>query len=298
MATTLGPNQTNISPGVPFFAPAGSGGGAANPNPSFSTISFPASDQLATGIINMNSLLTIQDITTTSTAQFFFVANNGPNRFADGQNNSILTYSPGNITNVSLAASQDGNCYLSAYNRVGSTSALYISSATVNVPGNLAVSSINGAAPGGGALSPDITLSTLTFPLGNQTTQGIIRYNRLLTLDNTLTGNASDFILFNTITPDQARTPPSTTTLLINSSSGGSASISIGAAEDGNNYIVSGLTGATVSTALAPLNVLASGLITSSITVSSINGIIPLTGPETSTLQGQVRELRSTLGMI
>lgn len=36
----------------------------------------------------------------------------------------------------------------------------------------------------------------------------------------------------------------------------------------------------------------------SSLNVSSINGITPLSGSETSTIQGQLREVRSTLGLI
>jgi hypothetical protein len=297
MATTLGPNQTNISPGVPFFAPAGSGGGAANPNPSFSTITLPQSDQTNIGVINYNGLLCFNDSGTAIKNTVAFQYNNGYPGMPVSTVNILMNNPAGGAATFTFGPSDDGSNYILATNSAQTFSPLNIAASVVSMS-SINVSSINGAAPGGGALSPDITLSTITFPIGNQTTQGIIRYNRLLTLDNTQTGNASDFILFNTITPDQARTPLSTTTLLVNSSSGGSASISIGAGEDGNNYIVSGLSGATVSTGLAPLNVLASGLITSSITVSSINGITPLSGPETSTLQGQVRELRSSLGMI
>jgi len=320
MATTLGPNQTNISPGVPFFAPAGSGGGGSGTG-TFSTINI-------VGGVNANVLYS-QNISTPSVVNFALQSISGNNSPLF----STLIYQPNILAPVALDNAGSGYTKLGAgafvvaglnagvspaagsYLPVISAQAInsgsnleldidgggvssIISLQSLTSISSLNVSSINGAAPGGGALSPDITVSTLTFPIGNQTTQGIIRYNRLLTLDNTQTGNASDFILFNTITPDQARTPLSTTTLLVNSSSGGSASISIGAGEDGNNYIVSGLSGATVSTGLAPLNIYASTLITSSITVSSINGITPLTGPETSTLQGQVAEIRSTLGFV
>jgi hypothetical protein len=291
------PVQSDVNANKPFFAPLGSGGGtggAYNPNPSFSTISFPTSDQLATGIINMNSLLTIQDITTTSTAQFFFVANNGPNRFADGQNNSILTYSPGNITNVSLAASQDGNCYLSAYNRVGSTSALYISSATVNVPGNLAVSSINGAAPGGGgALSPDITVSTLTFPRSNQVSRGVINISSLLTVQDTSTPSTAQFFFAANNTENVFSGGFHNSMLMY--SPADVTRVALSASQDGNGYLsVFNNVGSTNTLYISTAVVNVPG----NLAVSSINGVIPLTGPETSTLQGQLREVRSTLGLI
>lgn len=302
MSATLGPNQTNISPGVPFFAPAGSSsGGSANPE--FSTIRMAAGgfNSGLTATISFSStlnitnrgggvpVLAIGDSSSPDIAQVPF------------STNYIQITSPAAFTGgvfVNIGASDGGSGFIACANSLsGVPSTLSLIADAVNIS-SLNVSSINGAAPGGGTVGPDLPLSTISFPIGNQTTQGIIRYTRLLTLDNSQTGNASDYILFTTTPGDQARTPLSTTTLLINSSSGGAASLAFGAGEDNNNYIISGLSGASVGQALAPLNVYATGLITSSITVSSINGITPLSGPETSTLQGQVRELRSSLGMI
>lgn len=298
MSATLGPNQTNISPGVPFFAPAGSGGGGGSANQSFSTISFPVSNQTTEGVVNYAGNLSFNDSTTAVKNTIgFHNGNNYPGMPADVT--AIQLAAPvGNQAVTVIGAADDGSSYISATNTGSTPAPLVLSGSGVSIS-SLTVSSINGAAPGGGGtVGTDLSLSTISFPIGNQTTQGIIRYTRLLTLDNSQTGNASDYILFTTTPGDQARTPLSTTTLLINSSSGGAASLAFGAGEDNNNYIISGLSGASVGQALAPLNVYATGLITSSITVSSINGITPLSGPETSTLQGQVRELRSSLGMI
>jgi hypothetical protein len=133
------------------------GGGALSPDITVSTLTFPRSNQVSRGVINISSLLTVQDTSTPSTAQFFFAANNTENIFSGGFHNSFLMYSPADVTRVALSASQDGNGYLSAFNNLGSTSALYISCAVVNVPGNLNVSSINGVIPLTGADTSTLT---------------------------------------------------------------------------------------------------------------------------------------------
>jgi hypothetical protein len=290
------PVQSDVNTNRPLFAALGSGGGGGsnNPNPSFSTISFPTSDQLATGIINMNSLLTVQDTSTTSTAQFFFVANNGPSRFAEGQNNSILMYSPNNISQVSLGASQNGNCYLSAYNRVGSTTTLVISTANLTVTNDLVVSSINGAAPGGGgALSPDITVSTLTFPRSNQVSRGVINISSLLTVQDTSTPSTSQFFFAANNTENVFSGGFHNSFLMY--SPADVTRVALSASQDGNGYLSAfnnlGSTSA-LYISCAVVNV------PGNLNVSSINGVIPLTGADTSTLTGQMREVRSTLGLI
>jgi hypothetical protein len=177
MSTTLGPNQTNISPGVPFFAPAGSGN-SGSPNPSFSTISLAPGNFLTFGgAINYTSTLVFQD-----------------------------------------------------------------SGTPVNQ----------------------------TFVLAGNTT-----------------GSNGYANIFSTAT-----------TFCMNSPQGSSATLVLGAGNDNNNYILSGNSGGTPGNPLTPLNVFASAVNISSLTVSSINGAIPALASDMSTLQGQVAELRSTLGFV
>jgi hypothetical protein len=145
MSATLGPNQTNLSPGVPFFALAGSSSGGSA-NPSFSTITFPVSNQTTQGVINYSSLLCFNDSSTTALNGINFQY--GTNYAAIPPDSiSVQINSPaGNTAVMLMAAAQDGGSCIAATNTGNTLGPLTLTGASVNMS-NLIVSSINGAAP-------------------------------------------------------------------------------------------------------------------------------------------------------
>ena len=158
----------------------GGGGGSVGPNPVISTLTFPGGDQVTAGVIKMSSILTINDNATPVVQDFIFNTNFVSTGAADWNLISSFTSTPnvfqvngqaGNAASGQLIsfAGSDGNNGLLATDSASGLSKLYLVGSSVVVPNDLTVSSINGAAPGGGgSVGPNPSVSSLTLASGGQ----------------------------------------------------------------------------------------------------------------------------------
>jgi len=133
--------------------------------------------------------------------------------------------------------------------------------------------SVVGSGGGGGGGGANPSFSTISFPVSNQVTSGVIKYSGLLCFNDAGTPVGNDFIL-QTADPIGAL-PVSTNNILINSPAGDSASLLLGAGDNANTYIIASLGGNYDPS--AALNLVATGVNISSLNVYSINGV-PYTG--------------------
>jgi hypothetical protein len=127
--------------------------------------------------------------------------------------------------------------------------------------------SVIGSGSGPAPLPANAVFSTISFPVSNQLTQGVINYNRLLSFNDSGTSVRNDFFLGTT--GATGALPLSTNYLLMNSPSGTSASLALSAGDDANTYIIASLGGDFLSG--SALNLIATGVNISSLNVSSIN---------------------------
>jgi hypothetical protein len=287
------PVQSDVNANKPFFAPLGSGGGtgAAGPNLTVSTLTFPVSNQSNAGVINYSSLLCFND--TSSTAPNDIQFHYGTNYSAIPLDSiSIQMNSPGGNTAVMLmAAAQDGGSYVAATNTGNTLGPLTLTGASVNMS-NLIVSSINGAIPAGGSINPNPQFSTISFPLSDQSNTGVINYTSVLSFNDSTTAvkNTINFQNGN----NYPGLPTDVTVIQLSAPLGSEAVTIIGAADDGSSYISATNAGSSP----APLVLSGASVSMSNLIVSSINGAVPALASTTSTLQGQMVEVRSTLGLV
>ena len=160
-ATTLTVANLNVS-SINGTTPGG--GGGAGPDPVVSTLTFPASNLVSSGVINMKTELTINDPDINNIQCFGFQTDTtgaGP-PYANNISsiNTIYINGPvGSAKNASLnlSAGSDGNCYIGVGNNTNGTSTLSLCAEAVGIS-SLLVSSINGSAAGGGATISSIGL--------------------------------------------------------------------------------------------------------------------------------------------
>jgi hypothetical protein len=135
------------------------GGGSAGPNLNVSTLSFPLGNETTAGVINMISSLCFNDSNTNVDQDIIFrtnipiaIAFPPISSFVSTVNTVQVNGPGGDNANglLLLAGSADGRALLGTFNSLGTPSTLAIVADNVIMPTNLAVSSINGAAPGGG----------------------------------------------------------------------------------------------------------------------------------------------------
>jgi len=161
-------NQAN--PGASYFAPAsGGGGGGAGPNLSVSTLSFPSGDEVSQGVINMSTVLSINDPTTAVVQDFKFVTNDSYNALSSFMTSTINDFyvngpgGDGANGQLLLAAGPDGRAVIWCNNAASLNSTLSIVADNVIIPSNIQVSSINGAVPGGAISTFDsISLNSIS----------------------------------------------------------------------------------------------------------------------------------------
>ena len=282
------PVQSDVNANKPFFAPLGSGGGTggAGPNPSFSTISFPVSDQSNAGVVNYTGVLCFNDSTTAVKNTITF------------QNGNNLPGIPADVTNIQLnaasgtgaimlvGAADDGSSYISATNTGSNAAPLVLAGASVNMS-NLIVSSINGAIPYEGAANPNPTFSSITMSPGafSQTVStGVISMSNVLNISQPgrTSGGNSGYLpivsIGDSTNPDVSFIPFSTNFIQITSpdpSVNPAVFLNLGASLGGGSFICSGTTD---TAALSSLSLIADGVNISSLNVSSINGAAPGSG--------------------
>jgi hypothetical protein len=163
---SLLPNQSQVSPGESFWAPAsggGGGGGGIGPNPVVSSITV--ADGLITcstvnGFVFVNTTTPVQDDAYIGEATIPLVAGAG------AANVIQINSASGSANTLFLAAGDDNAAYINS-GSAGSASgnqALLLQASAVYMS-SLNVSSINGAAPGGGggSIPGDLTVSSLTL---------------------------------------------------------------------------------------------------------------------------------------
>jgi len=258
---SLLPCQTNVNETTSFFAPAsgGGGGGSNNPNPAFSTITMANAGSYSNtmnptqGLINWNSTLV-----------FNHIGNQGNIYFAQGSRDtsdtSIIINSQNNAANLILGASDiiDGTFIASQYDKpLQLLAPTFVSS--------LNVSSINGAAPGG-AVAPDIVVSSITFPNSQIDIKSGIKFSTILQVNDVNTSNGSDFF-FVAGQAEQYLGNVSTNAIQINCPDGAGAILTLEAANNSTSMILAQDT----TNALQPLEVVAASLNTSTINAASIN---------------------------
>jgi len=149
---------------VTSLSVVGSGGGGAYPaNPSFSTISFPSTDFLTTGVIKYSGGLFFNDLGTPVLNDFILGTNNAGGAFPVSTNLFSINSPAGNSASLVLGAGDNANAYIiaSLAGDVTPGAALNLVATGVNIS-SLNVSSINGAIPGTGSTVPaNLNLSTL-----------------------------------------------------------------------------------------------------------------------------------------
>ena len=175
MSGGLVPLKTNATSAGTLFG-AGGGGGGGGANPVVSTLTFSQGDPTTgntNGTINMSSILNILDpaVPTPDNFHFQYATNQNPQAggfpsyVAQYQSsfNGFSVFGPSaDVNNTgSFAFSTDilGRSHIVAANANGNLSTLVLSADSVLVPtgmsvSSLSVSSINGAAPGGGNAYP------------------------------------------------------------------------------------------------------------------------------------------------
>jgi len=166
---------TEAGPGAPFFAPAsGGGGGGSGPNLSVSTITFAGGNQTTSGVINMSSILAVNDSSTPVGQDYIFQTNfqqvapndwNQISSFTSTPNVFEINGPAGNSANGQLLcfAGADASCGFASLDAVANLSKMTLLATNVTVPNNLVVSSINGAAPGGGSSLFQSTFNGITI---------------------------------------------------------------------------------------------------------------------------------------
>ena len=160
---SLLPGLTYSAPGVPLYGSGGGGGGGANPQ--VSTLTFAPN-----GVVNMTTSLVFNSQNTGSFTDFTMDSGISANAivtgFSPGGLANVQALSPpsgGNGVGINVASTDAGGAVIAAANGNGNPSTLSIIADRVIMPYDLAVSSINGATPGGGGSVPaDLNLSTLT----------------------------------------------------------------------------------------------------------------------------------------
>ena len=130
------PIQSNVNTTETFFP---------GPDASFSTITFPASNQTTQGCINYSTTLSFRDSSAPVRNTFFLQNGLGgypgtPNDITAMQINSPI----GSAAVMVIGAANDGTSYITATNTTGGREPLTITSSRVNMD-VLYVSSINGA---------------------------------------------------------------------------------------------------------------------------------------------------------
>lgn len=163
--------------------------GSAGPNPVVSSISFPLGNATTGGVINMLSNLSINDSSTPVLQDYQFYTNlqnvggglwENISSFVSSPNVFQVNGTGGDGANGILAVigGADGRNAIAATNGFGTPSTLTLVADPVVIPGNLQVSSINGAAPGGGGLQ----FSTIGIPGGSGASSFALVANQTNTL--------------------------------------------------------------------------------------------------------------------
>jgi len=181
-STSVIPMLTEAGPTQPFFAPAsGGGGGGGGPILTCSTLITnggagadiaPAGDFLMSsstmtevlfqGDLAGGSAMGVQANTTANADLSFAISSVNSTTPFTGVGSWVAVESDGDGY-LNMGAQNDGTSYIAAYTYNGQNvpSTLNIWADAVNLS-SLNVSSINGAAPGGGSVPADLTLSSLT----------------------------------------------------------------------------------------------------------------------------------------
>lgn len=326
--------QSDVNANTPFFAPLGSGGGtggAYTPNPSFSTITFPASDQTTKGCINYSSILSFRDSSTPVKNTFYLLNGLGGVVGTASDITAMQLNSPAGTTATTyIGAGNDGTTYITATNTTNTRAPLTITASGVNMDA-LNVSSINGAAPGGSP-SPNPVFSSITT--GSLSTVSLLADNMNISSitvssingappgGGVLSANPSFSSI--TLAPGGGGNGAIniSTAMFVNGIGGGSNSSYV---FQPNTDILGGVrnvltfrapntkdtqmlishgddtisridcTGGSLLTGTLAIYALTS---ISSLNVSSINGTAVVGASDMSTLQGQMVEVRSTLGLV
>jgi hypothetical protein len=151
---SINPLITNSGPNASLYAPASGGGGGGGPNPAFSTITFPTaiatgSGPTAGGILFSQQLIfddpatnIAGDIVFTAAAPYVGVA-------GATSTTSISVFAPANNSVLSIGAGQDQAIYIDGSAASGAPGVYWRGVGNVSIS-SMNISSINGAAPGGG----------------------------------------------------------------------------------------------------------------------------------------------------
>jgi len=125
---------------------------------------------------------------------------------------------------------------------------------------------------GTGGAGPNLLVSTISFPVSNQTTEGCVNYTGNLSFNDSTTAVKNTIGFHNG--NNYPGMPADVTAIQLAAPVGNQAVTVIGAADDGSSYISATNTGSTP----APLVLSGASVNMSNLIVSSINGAIPYEG--------------------
>jgi hypothetical protein len=230
----------------------GGGGGSVGSTIQVSTIQFgPGQFGLGTIDVTNTSTLAINNNATAAINDIIFTTNN--NQF-DTPANYIEINSPDSANSLKFIAQDNGNNGIVSQQgslALGAESTIIVAASSISLLAptsisSLTVSSINGAVPGGGgSVGPDLNVSTLSFPLGNQTTAGAINMISSLAFNDANTPVIQDIIFFTNypVSTRPALSPYVSTVNVIQvngpGGDGATAELKIGGSADGRSLIAS-----------------------------------------------------------